>query len=92
MAEHIIAHQELESMLPKTSIDQWTKDVEIWEADPSKPNLFAFTTTGPTQASVRRQLADDEARELAAGWDLTLDSRISLSVLISEGIDLETEQ
>ena len=92
MAEQTIAHQELESTLPSASIDQWTKDLEIWEADPSKPNPFEITVTGPMLAAVRRQLVDDEAKDLAEGRDSTLDSRVSLFVLISEGIDLEAEQ
>ncbi|KIM37573.1 hypothetical protein M413DRAFT_56267, partial [Hebeloma cylindrosporum] len=92
MAELTIAHQQLESTLPSASIDQWTKDLESWEADPSKPNPFEITVTGPTLASVRRQLVDDEAKDLAEGRDSTLDSRVSLFVLISEGVDLEAEQ
>jgi len=64
----------------------------MWEADPSKPNPFEITVTGPTLANVRRQLVEDEAKDLAEGRDSTLDSRVSLFVLISEGIDLEAEQ
>ena len=92
MAEHMIAHQELESTLPITSINQWTKDLKIWEADPSQPNPFDITEAGPMLAAVRCQLVDDEAKDLAEGRDSTLDSQVSLSVLISEGIDLEAEQ
>jgi len=47
---------------------------------------------GPTLAAVQRQLIDDEAKDLAEGRDSTLDSWVSLSVLILEGIDLEAEQ
>jgi hypothetical protein len=47
---------------------------------------------GPTQAAVRRQLAEDEAKDLAAGKDFTLDNKVSPSVLIAAGLDLEAEQ
>ena len=43
-------------------------------------------------AAVWCQLVDDEAKDLAEGQDSTLDSQVSLFVLISEGIDLEAEQ
>jgi len=65
MAEQMIAHQELESTLPIASVDQWTKDLEMWEADPLKPNPFEITVTGPTLANVWRQLVEDEAKDLA---------------------------
>ena len=47
---------------------------------------------GPSQAAVRRQLAEDEAKDLAAGKDFTLDDKVSPSVLIATGLDLEAEQ
>ena len=47
---------------------------------------------GPTQAAVRRQLAEEEAKDLAAGKDFTLDDKVSPSVLIAAGLDLEAEQ
>jgi hypothetical protein len=37
-------------------------------------------------------LAEDEAKDLAAGKDFTLDDRVSPSVLIAAGLDLEAEQ
>ena len=47
---------------------------------------------GPTQAAVRRQLAEEEAKDLAAGKNFTLDDKVSPSVLIAAGLDLEAEQ
>jgi hypothetical protein len=46
----------------------------------------------PTQAAVRRELAEAEALDLAAGKDFTLDANISPSVFVSSGLDLEAEQ
>ena len=37
-------------------------------------------------------MAEDEAKDLAAGKDFTLDDRVSPSVLIAAGLDLEAEQ
>jgi hypothetical protein len=51
-----------------------------------------FRGLGPTQAAVRRQLAEEEAKDLAAGKDFTLDDKVSPSVLIAAGLDLEAEQ
>jgi hypothetical protein len=42
--------------------------------------------------AVRRQLAEEEAKDLATGKDFTLDDRVSPSVLIALGLDLEAEQ
>ena len=46
----------------------------------------------PTQASVRRKLAEAEANDLAAGKDFSLDANISPAILIALGMDLEAEQ
>ena len=37
-------------------------------------------------------MAEEEAKDLAAGKDFTLDDRVSPSVLVSAGLDLEAEQ
>ena len=68
MAEHSISHQELESTLPITSLNQWTKDLKIWETDPSQPNPFEITQACAMLAAIWHQLADDEAKDLAVGW------------------------
>lgn len=43
-------------------------------------------------AAARRELSEAEARDLATGNDISLDENVSPSVLISAGIDLESEQ
>lgn len=53
--------------------------------------LFLFWVV-PTQAAVRRELAEAEALDLATGKDFTLDTDVSPSVLVSSGLDLEAEQ
>ena len=47
---------------------------------------------GPTQSAVRRQLAEDEAKDITEGQDFTLDDKVSPLVLIVTGMDLEAEQ
>jgi len=47
---------------------------------------------GPTQSAVRRQLAEDEAKDITEGQDFTLDDKVSPLVLIATGMDLEAEQ
>ena len=44
------------------------------------------------QASIRRKLAEAEARDLAAGRNFVLDENVFPSSLISLGIDLEVVQ
>jgi hypothetical protein len=46
MAEHIIAHRQLESTLSQDDIDEWLLAVEAWESDSSKPNPFETTVSG----------------------------------------------
>lgn len=48
--------------------------------------------SGPSRASVERQLAEDERRQLEEGRDFSLDETVTPSVLISTGISLEAEQ
>lgn len=46
----------------------------------------------PKQSTVRKALAEEEAKAIAEKKDFSLSSEVSPSVLISRGIDLETEQ
>ena len=92
VAEHVIAHQELESSLKPEQVAPWKVAVEAWEADPSKPNPYEITTKTPTQALVRKQLAEEEAKALEEGKDFSVTDEVSPSNLIAWGIDLESEQ
>ncbi|KAJ2914486.1 hypothetical protein MD484_g5955, partial [Candolleomyces efflorescens] len=92
VAEHVIAHQELEATLQKSDIDSWIVAVRTWEKDPTQPNPYELRVKTPTQAAVRRQLAEEETQALADGTDFTAFDEISPSELISYGIDIEIEQ
>ncbi|RDB15508.1 hypothetical protein Hypma_004165 [Hypsizygus marmoreus] len=67
-------------------------EVEAWENDPSQPNPYDVRVAVPTQAAVRRTMAEAEARDLATGQDVALDVNVTPSVLIATGLDLEAEQ
>ena len=52
--------------------------------------MFFFSV--PSQAAIRHQLSEAEAKELVGGRDIALDDVVSPSVLIAFGMDLEAEQ
>lgn len=92
VAEHVIAHQELEATLDKVETREWRKAMEDWEKDPSKDSPFVMNVDAPKQSAVRKELAEEEAKAIAEKKDFSLSNDISPSVLISRGIDLESEQ
>ncbi|KAF8125287.1 hypothetical protein EV363DRAFT_1402521 [Boletus edulis] len=87
-----IALQELEAALPLGRVSQWTAEVEAWEADRERANPFQRKREVVTQAKIRLELAKEEAKLLQEGDDISLDSEVSPSVLISTGLDLEDQQ
>ena len=92
VAEHVIAHQELEVTIDKEQLTHWTEAMLAWESDPTSPNPYEVAVKTPTQTAIRRQLAEEEEQALAAGVDVSLSDKVSPSSLIAMGIDLEGEQ
>jgi hypothetical protein len=92
IVEHVIAHQELEATIQPEQLATWEVAVEAWEADPAKPNPYEMVVKTPTQAAIRKQLAEEEAKALEEGKDFSLSDEVSPSSLIASGIDLESEQ
>jgi hypothetical protein len=93
VAEHVIAHQELETTISPERLRSWTDAMTAWELDPNNnPNPYEVTVKTPTQAAVRRQMAEDEEKALASGVDVSLSDEVSPCSLIAMGIDLEGEQ
>ncbi|RXW12097.1 hypothetical protein EST38_g13758 [Candolleomyces aberdarensis] len=92
VAEHVIAHQELEATISPDKLRSWTKAMVAWELDSTNPNPYEVTVKTPTQAAVRRQLAEAEEKALATGVDISLSDEVSPCSLIAMGIDLEGEQ
>ncbi|KAJ2931032.1 hypothetical protein H1R20_g6064, partial [Candolleomyces eurysporus] len=92
VAEHVIAHQELEATISPDKLRSWTEAMVAWELDPTCPNPYEVTVKTPTQAAVRRQLAEAEEEALAKGVNVSLLDEVSPCSLIAMGIDLEGEQ
>lgn len=44
--EHVCDYHEFERALPKESVTQWRKAVELWEADNTQVNPFQGTSKG----------------------------------------------
>ncbi|KAL4062642.1 hypothetical protein V8B97DRAFT_2026723 [Scleroderma yunnanense] len=70
----------------------WKQQVEEWEMDSTNSNLFEVRNSGIIQASVHLQLAKDEAKLSMDGSELPLHSNVTVSILISTGINLEDQQ
>ncbi|KAG6824736.1 hypothetical protein H0H92_005987 [Tricholoma furcatifolium] len=98
-----MAHHELIASIPPESLTEWTKEIEVWEqeiwenarakkTDTTKKNPYELKLELPTQAAVRRRMAENDAANIAAGKDLALDVDMSPSVLIAAGLDLEADQ
>ncbi|RXW17173.1 hypothetical protein EST38_g8682 [Candolleomyces aberdarensis] len=92
VAEHVIAHQELEVSLQSEQVASWQEAVKAWEKDPSKPNPYEMVVKTPTQAAIQKQLAEEEAKALEEGKNFSLTDEVSPSSLTASGIDLEFEQ
>ncbi|KAJ2921594.1 hypothetical protein H1R20_g15500, partial [Candolleomyces eurysporus] len=92
VAEHVIAHQELEATIDPDQLQSWMEAMLAWELDPTSPNPYEVAVKTPTQAAVRRQLAEEEERALKMGADVSLSDEVSPCSLIAMGIDLEGEQ
>ncbi|KAH7906396.1 hypothetical protein BJ138DRAFT_1016290, partial [Hygrophoropsis aurantiaca] len=91
--EHCAAIVEFERTLTAAQLAQYQAEMEDWEADRSQPNPFHMCNLiAPTQSSIKLELAQQEARELEQGNNISLHADVSPSVLISTGIDLEEQQ
>ncbi|KIK42376.1 hypothetical protein CY34DRAFT_83691, partial [Suillus luteus UH-Slu-Lm8-n1] len=92
---HASAFEELNGALEPETTMAWSAEVEDWEENPndlSVANPFEAKVPTITQAAIRLQLAEIEARELQEGNDMSLHPDISPSIFIAIGIDLESEQ
>ncbi|KAG6895144.1 hypothetical protein C0992_002946 [Termitomyces sp. T32_za158] len=102
MADHVIAHTQLTTSLPEDLVSKWTADIKTWEHNPENAstnppgdpplNPLVPIVDTPSQAAVRRELAEAEACKAGAGEETSLDEHVSPSVLITCGLDIEAEQ
>ncbi|KAG1852112.1 hypothetical protein DFJ58DRAFT_885682 [Suillus subalutaceus] len=65
-------------------VAQWKEVVENWEGDASNKNPFEITTIS--------RLSQQEAEDLERGFNNSLHTEVSPSILISSGMDLEEQQ
>ncbi|KAF8839151.1 hypothetical protein BDN67DRAFT_982034, partial [Paxillus ammoniavirescens] len=83
--------QSLQDRYPDLLV-KWKHEVEEWETDQKKPNPFEVRTESFTQASVRLQLARDEAKAVLSATLPPLHPDVSPSILISTGIELDDQR
>ncbi|KIK53693.1 hypothetical protein GYMLUDRAFT_250153 [Collybiopsis luxurians FD-317 M1] len=87
----VVAFLSLSSGLDPTTVRGWEDTVKAWESDSMKPNPFVATVRSLSYRKVGRQLAQKDeihAREAPT----IIDSEISASQLIVQGLELEELQ
>ncbi|KAH7903909.1 hypothetical protein BJ138DRAFT_1019877, partial [Hygrophoropsis aurantiaca] len=84
--------QQLEASLEPATLGTYKAEIEAWEADRSKPNPFKSKIRDLTETKVRLTLAEEEAKLLAEGNDISLHADVPPSILIGMGLDIETQQ
>ncbi|KAG1854315.1 hypothetical protein C8R48DRAFT_609911, partial [Suillus tomentosus] len=95
--EHHHALTELEKSIKQSdlgvaSLTNWTNKVLAWELDHSNPNPFESRVTATMQAAVRLELLMQDAQDLEDRSSVSLHSDVTLSILISTGLDIEHTQ
>ncbi|KAK0472143.1 hypothetical protein IW261DRAFT_1424536 [Armillaria novae-zelandiae] len=91
-SEHEDRFKHFTASLPQSDVAKWTKMVEVWEVDRNKPNLFAQTIASKTEATMRLQLAREDAQDEMARLDGDALHTTSPKGMISQGIQLESSQ
>ncbi|KAG1744219.1 hypothetical protein EDB19DRAFT_1827104 [Suillus lakei] len=95
--EHHTALKELQesvasSELGRTSLAIWEKEITTSENDHTQQNLFKSQCNEMTQAVVRLELAWQDTKDIEDGLSASLHVEVTLSILISTGINLEHVQ
>ncbi|KAL7280499.1 hypothetical protein ACG7TL_005431 [Trametes sanguinea] len=89
----VSAFEELNAALPKDVTAAWCCAVELWETNPSSPNRFLLKRPSITQASIRRELAEEDQRALkGVVSDDSPGNKCSASAMIVAGLELEDLQ
>jgi hypothetical protein len=107
-AEMKWAFEQFSSALNHEEVEGWTQKVEDWERGASNENPYEICTTGslqlspsfeltnalsaPTQASVRKFLAEEEAALVRRDASFIIRDGESPSIMVNAGIDLEDQQ
>ncbi|KAJ7684861.1 hypothetical protein DFH06DRAFT_970627, partial [Mycena polygramma] len=71
-------------------VPEWKAKVDAFEEDSKKPNPYEIKLTGLSEAKVRLQFTQEEAKQAAEGVPAV--HNVSPSKFVSVGLDLEDEQ
>ncbi|KAF7982533.1 hypothetical protein HWV62_28158 [Athelia sp. TMB] len=89
-ATHQRAFDQFDTMFPVEVTKKWNDKVLAWDADHSCPNPYVEPTQATSIASLKLELAEEEASDAAQGVLRTQDK--SLSTFVVHALDLEEEQ
>ncbi|KAH6916353.1 hypothetical protein BKA70DRAFT_1419261 [Coprinopsis sp. MPI-PUGE-AT-0042] len=90
--DQVLAFLAFSAGLPDENVARWTKEVQAWERDLSKPNPFVSTSKVLTQNAVRLKLANEDAAALQEGSIVPAHGDVTPSTFIRLGIELEEAQ
>ncbi|KAJ6575925.1 hypothetical protein B0H10DRAFT_2345941 [Mycena sp. CBHHK59/15] len=86
--------EDLELSLPRTAVEEWTREMEAWEADASQPNPFKPRVQHKTMQAVRLAMAEEvkEEMDLDALEGLVVRDDMHPTEMVSMGLQLEELQ
>ncbi|KAF7965909.1 hypothetical protein HWV62_40974 [Athelia sp. TMB] len=89
-ATHQKAFNQFDAMFPVELTKKWNDEVIAWDTDHSSPNPYVEPAQATSIASLKLELAEEEAADAARGILRTQDK--SLSAFVANALDLEEEQ
>lgn len=84
------AFTKLNKTFPEEKTREWEAQVTAWDKDNSKPNPYVEPAQGQSLASLKLELAQEEAADTARGVFRTQDK--SMSTFLSNVLDVAEEQ
>ncbi|KAJ2921444.1 hypothetical protein H1R20_g15648, partial [Candolleomyces eurysporus] len=90
--EQVIAYQELEEIIDEKLLAEWRVAVDAWERDPRKANPFELKVVTPTQAAIRREIAEEQARKIQEGKDHWAGQSTTPLAMLTKGFEIEKAQ
>ncbi|KAJ6613762.1 hypothetical protein B0H10DRAFT_2222001 [Mycena sp. CBHHK59/15] len=86
--------EDLELSLPRTAVEEWTREMEAWEADASQPNPFKPRVQHKTMQAVRLAMAEEvkEEMDLDVLEGLVVRDDMHPTEMVSMGLQLEELQ
>ncbi|TDL13658.1 hypothetical protein BD410DRAFT_735054 [Rickenella mellea] len=83
--------EDFTARMEPNDVAEWTATVEAWEADTSQPNPYVAESKGISEASVRLQLAQEEAEATEAEPNSAA-RHVTASAFLAEGLAIEEQQ